>query len=155
MESSLSQEDRLQLQKMVSDSGATDQTDLIRNVKHSEQIRTQVKILQELKLKYSNLLKENKSEFEIIALEKCFFIFQHYTEIYNKVLKDEIDLSILEKFLDALKEIEDGKVNQHEASVNVGKYLPIGLVLKEIRHFIKCCYPHSHSSKRGMRSEFL
>ena len=123
MESSISQEDRLQLQKMIADSGATDQTDLIRNVKHSDQIRTQVKILEELKLEHSDLLKNNKNDFEVIALEKCFFIFQHYTEIYNKVLKDEIDLSILEKFLDALKEIEDGTLNQHEASVKVGKYL--------------------------------
>jgi len=39
------------------------------------------------------------------------------------VKKDEIDLSILGRLLGVLKLIEDGKVGQHEASVEVGKLL--------------------------------
>ena len=31
-------------------------------------------------------------------------------------MKDELDLSILDNFLEVLKQIEDGKVDQHEAS---------------------------------------
>jgi hypothetical protein len=51
------------------------------------------------------------------------FFIQNYTDIYNKVLKNEINLDILNKFLDTLELIENGEVDQHEASVKVGTYL--------------------------------
>ena len=43
-----------------------------------------------------------------------------------KVKKDEIDLQMLNKFLNILKQIEDGKIDQHE-----GSYM-VGTILKEI-----------------------
>ena len=45
---------------------------------------------------------------------------------YNKLLKDEIQIKILYRFLDELESIEKGKQNQHEAAYK------IGLLLKEI-----------------------
>jgi hypothetical protein len=39
------------------------------------------------------------------------------------VRKDEIDITILNKFLDVLKQIEDGKLDQHEGSFLVGTIL--------------------------------
>jgi len=39
------------------------------------------------------------------------------------VRKDEVDLKILFKFLDVLREIEDGDLDQHEGSFVVGKLL--------------------------------
>ena len=62
-------------------------------------------------------------EFDTLTVDKCSFLFQNYTDIYNKVLKNEINLDILNKFLDALELIENGEVDQHEASVKVGTYL--------------------------------
>jgi hypothetical protein len=56
-------------------------------------------------------------------VNRCTFLFNNYTDIFNKVKKDEIDLSILGRLLGVLKLIEDGKVGQHEASVEVGKLL--------------------------------
>ena len=50
----------------------------------------------------------------------CMFLYTYYTDIYNKIVKDEIDIQILFSFFDALKEIEDGKSDQHEASFKVG-----------------------------------
>jgi hypothetical protein len=47
----------------------------------------------------------------------------NYTDIYNKLIKNELSLEILYKFLDALEMIEKGDVDQHEASVKVGSYL--------------------------------
>ena len=38
----------------------------------------------------------------------------------NKLLKGEIDYSILYKVIDCLKTIEDGKQTQHEASYQMG-----------------------------------
>jgi hypothetical protein len=43
--------------------------------------------------------------------------------LYNKIRKDEIDLEILYQFLDVLKQIEDGMVDQHEGSFMVGTLL--------------------------------
>jgi hypothetical protein len=39
------------------------------------------------------------------------------------VYKDEIDMNIMSNLLNILKQIEDGKVDQHEGSVLVGKIL--------------------------------
>ena len=41
----------------------------------------------------------------------------------NKIKKDEIDTKILYKFIDVLKQIEDGELNQHEGSFLVGTLL--------------------------------
>ena len=51
------------------------------------------------------------------------FLFNNYTDIFNKVKKDELNLDILISFINTLKAIEDGHLDQHEASVKVGKLL--------------------------------
>ena len=56
-------------------------------------------------------------------ISRCQFIFNKYTDIFNKVKKDEIDLNILFKFLDVLKEIEQGNLDQHEGAYKVGNLL--------------------------------
>jgi hypothetical protein len=57
------------------------------------------------------------------AMNECNFLFTYYTDIYNKVRKDEIDLAILFKFLEVLRRIEDGELDQHEGSFLVGTLL--------------------------------
>jgi predicted PolB exonuclease-like 3'-5' exonuclease len=58
-----------------------------------------------------------------MCVNRCSFLFNNYTDIFNKVKKDEMDLTILGRLLGVLKLIEEGKVGQHEASVEVGKLL--------------------------------
>lgn len=123
MDYKLSNNDKLQLQEMIKTNDVEDKTDLIRATKHSKLIREQVKLLEQLKQDYSELHKSNFQEFDTLTVEKCHFLFQNYTDIYNKVLKNEINLDILNKFLDALELIENGEVDQHEASVKVGTFL--------------------------------
>ena len=50
------------------------------------------------------------------------FIYE-FSNIYNKLLKYQIDVNILNKFLDELESIENGKQNQHEASFRIGNLL--------------------------------
>ena len=76
-----------------------------------------------LKKKYERLSKTNPSEFDRMCVSQCKFLFNNYTDIYNKVKNDNLNLAIMEKFLDILKQIEDGELNQHEGSYLVGKYL--------------------------------
>lgn len=123
MDYQLSNNDKLQLQEMIKTNDVEDKTDLIRATKHSKLIREQVKLLEQLKREHSELYKNNFQDFDTLTVEKCSFLFQNYTDIYNKVLKNEVNLEILNKFLDALELIENGEVDQHEASVKVGTYL--------------------------------
>ena len=123
MDYKLSNNDKLQLQEMIKTNDVEDKTDLIRATKHSKLIREQVKLLEQLKQDYSELYNSNFQEFDTLTVEKCHFLFQNYTDIYNKVLKNEINLDILNKFIDALELIENGEVDQHEASVKVGTFL--------------------------------
>ena len=114
---------RLQLQKMLSANQVEDCTDKIRTVKHSSQIRNDVQTLLKLKRDYSRLAKSNHEQFEQICTGRCSFLFNNYTDIYNKVLKDELNLIMLDKILDKLADIEEGRLDQHEASFEVGKLL--------------------------------
>jgi hypothetical protein len=51
------------------------------------------------------------------------FLYNNYTDIFNRVVKDELNMEIMTQLLMILKMIEDKKVDQHEGSVVVGKLL--------------------------------
>jgi hypothetical protein len=110
---------RLQLQKMISANGVEDQTSLIRNLKHSHILRENINNLIMLKAKYP----DDANSLNMEAMNECNFLFTYYTDIYNKIRKDEIDLKILYHFLDVLRKIEDGELDQHEGSFVVGNLL--------------------------------
>ena len=118
----MDEKQRLQLQNMIKANNVEDQTDLIRNLKHSQVLRNEINNMIMIKAKY-------RGDDEKIAQEcmnESNFLFTYYTEIFNKVKKDEIDINMLYKFLDILKKIEDGQLDQHEGSFQVGT------ILKEI-----------------------
>lgn len=110
---------RLQLQNMIKANNVEDQTNLIRTLKHSELLKSDINSLILLKAKYRN----EPDKINEVALIECNFLFTYYTEIYNKIKKDEIDLDILFKFIEVLKNIEDGKIDQHEGAFAVGTLL--------------------------------
>ena len=110
---------RLQLQNMIKANNVEDQTNLIRTLKHSELLKNDINSLILLKAKY----RSEPEKINEIALIECNFLFTYYTEIYNKIKKDEIDLDILFKFIEVLKNIEDGKMDQHEGAFAVGTLL--------------------------------
>ena len=51
------------------------------------------------------------------------FLFNYYTDLYNKIRKNEIDVRILFQFIEVLEKIEDGILDQHEGSFMVGTLL--------------------------------
>lgn len=110
---------RLQLQNMIKTNNVEDQTEFIRNLKHSQVIRNDVNNMIVIKAKYRG--DDNKIHEECV--NECNFLFTYYTDIYNKIRKDEIDIGILNKFLDVLKRIEEGEFDQHEGSFLVGTIL--------------------------------
>lgn len=117
----MNENQRLHLQKMVSETNFEDQTELIRSLKHSEILRSDINTLLLLKNKYNS-----DEQLTMEAMVECNFLFTYYTDIYNKIKKDEIDLNLLFKFIDVLASIERGEKDQNEASFEVGS------ILKEI-----------------------
>ena len=113
-------ETRLNFDKMLKESGTENNTEKIRKLKHSDKIREQITDMIEIQTKYSRL--GNKSINKMIEL-KCNWLFTNYTNLYNKLKKKQLDLQILDRFLLTLKELEDGEVDQHEASVKIGQVL--------------------------------
>jgi hypothetical protein len=68
-------------------------------------------------------------------------------DIFNKVKKDEVDLNVLFQLIHILKLIEDGKLDQHTGSYEVGKLLKsiyIDSALKKADHINK-----AHDGKNG------
>ena len=115
--------ERLQLEKMIAVNEAVDYTEDIRTKKHSKPLHENIQKLLHIKKKYHRLAKTNPGEFDSICVNQCSFLFNNYTDIFNKIKKDELDLNIMIAFINTLREIEDGYLDQHEASVTVGKLL--------------------------------
>ena len=111
---------RLDFDKMLKESGASDNTTKIRELKHSDKIREQVTLMMEIKKKYPKLKRETKDK---MIESKCFWLWKNYMNIFIKLKKDELNLSILHNFLSVLKQIENGALDQHEGSIKIGKIL--------------------------------
>jgi len=115
----MDEKQRLHLQKMITANNVEDQTDSIRRLKHSSILRNDLNNMVLIKSKY----RDDSEKIHLECMNECNFLFTYYTDIYNKVRKDEIDINILHQFLDVLKQIEDGKLDQHEGSFKVGTLL--------------------------------
>jgi len=110
---------RLHLNNMIKANNVSDQTELIRNLKHSSILKNDINKLILLKNKYIN----DSDTLNYEAVNECNFLWTYYTDLYNKIRKDEIDVSILFEFLEILKKIEDGSLDQHEGSFEAGTLL--------------------------------
>ena len=115
--------ERLNLKKMVKEFKTEETTDKIRELKHSKKIKEDVNTMLMLKQKYPKLKKEM---LQTMAQNKCMFLWENYTNIFNKLFGGYIDVEMLYKFINVLAKIEEGEYDQHEASMVVGK------ILKEI-----------------------
>jgi hypothetical protein len=110
---------RLQLQQMIKTNDVINNTELIRNLKHSYVLRDEVNTL--LLNKATN--RETPERVHEECMNECNFLYTYYTDIYNKIRKDELDVKMFFEFLDVLQEIEEGNIDQHEASFKVGTML--------------------------------
>jgi|TARA_R110002074_G_scaffold154287_5_gene309779 hypothetical protein len=115
--------ERLNLQEMIKAYDADDNTSKIRKLKHSRLIRDEVEKMVNLKKKYNRMMTFEPKKFEQIVISHCNFLWTNYTNIFNRIMKDELNLNILRKFIDTLREVEDGGLDQHEASVKIGEVL--------------------------------
>ena len=108
----------LNLKKLLDQNDLQDNTENIRKIKHSTKIRDDVRFIENLKMSW-----DGKGEFLELCREGCPFLYDNYTDIFHKAVKNELDLTIMTKLLTVLKLIEDEKMDQHNGSVMVGKIL--------------------------------
>jgi len=113
-------QDRLNLKKLISEYKPEETTSKIRTLKHSSKIKEDVERYLRLKSKYARLPRQTQEQ---MYRNQCSFLYNNYTNIFNKLIKEQLDLSILYRLLMVLKAIEDGKYDQHEGSVKVGEIL--------------------------------
>ena len=82
---------RLHLQKMVKEYETEETTDKIRDVKHSKLIKQDVETMIHLKRKYTRM---DTSTLLTMAQNQCGFLWKNYTNIFNKLFNDYLDLNI-------------------------------------------------------------
>jgi len=114
---------RLQLSKMIKTNNVEDLTSNIREKNHSSLIDKDIKTMTRLKKEYASLALTNKEEYNNLLCNQCHFLYHHYTDIFNRFKKDELDIGIMNKFIHILRQIEQGEIDQHEGAYMVGKYL--------------------------------
>ena len=114
----MNENEKLQLQKLIKMNNVEDQTQHIRNLKHSQIIKKDIETLLLLKEIFTD-----KDELTNQAINECNFLFTYYTDIYNRIKNDEIDISLLFTFLEILSKIENEELDQHEGSFMIGKLL--------------------------------
>jgi len=142
-------EQRIHLQKLIDANGTEDHTEVIRRVKHSSQIYLDVTTMIKLKHDYGRLAKSNPKQFDAICVSRCAFLFKFYTDLFNKLKTGEIDLKLLFRMIQVLRDIEDGKLDQHEGSFEVGKILKSIYVDSALKRSENLDTEQSKKEKRG------
>ena len=107
--------DRIQLNKMIDANQVQDCTNEIREKKHSGKIAADVQRLVNLRQRYASL-----AGYDDMCVAQCNWLFNNYTDIFNKVKKDEMNLDILAQLLTVLQNIEEGLLDQHTGAYEVG-----------------------------------
>jgi len=113
----------LKLNDMIKEGDCVDNTEMIRQLKHSSQITKNLNIILRLKKKHEEMETFDFKELDNECLKECRFLFDNYTSIYNKLLRGQIDLVVFYKFLYYLKKIEDGELTFYQASFEIGTLL--------------------------------
>lgn len=97
-----------------------DNTEYIRKHKISSSIRKDVERMKELKLQHT-IAQQNEESFVELCRQECAFLFMNQPGIFYRLFKNELDLTLLQKVIDTLQQIEEGNMTQHDASVNIGQ----------------------------------
>lgn len=120
----LSQHERIELERMLRENHVEDTTAKIRTLKHSKPIRECLVLIERMKREYPRIYQNNYAQFEqMVQSRGGAWLWSNYTNIYNKLMKNQINPQVVFSMVEVLEQIEQGKLDQHEASVVVGKLL--------------------------------
>lgn len=100
-----------------------DNTKYIRSVRHSQHLMTDIGRLETFKREQLQLKINEPSAYIEKAKVECNFLLLNYPDIFNRLVKDELNLTIMSKFIEVLRMVEDGLVDQNDGSVLIGQLL--------------------------------
>ena len=113
----------LNMKALMESDDYVNNTDKIKTVKHSEDILADIGKICELKKSHPKMKIVEEEKFKHLCQTSCPFLYNNYTDIFNKVVNDELDLKMMVNFIQILKQIEEGTIDQYDASVKVGTIL--------------------------------
>ena len=117
-------EERLNLKKMLAQNKEyVDHTDDIRRLKHSGLLLDSMRDIEKLKRSNSELRENDPESFIELCKNAAPLMYNLYTDLFNKLVKDELNLVIMIRLIRILELIEQGQIDQNEGSVMVGKIL--------------------------------
>jgi hypothetical protein len=118
------------LQRMIKANNVDNNTELIRQTGESQQIWKNVNTLLNLMNVHKEMHLQSPAIFKELCQKTVPFLHTKYNIIFDKVINKEINLDILLKMINKLKHIEEGGLDQHEASFEVGKLLKVQYIDK-------------------------
>ena len=76
-----------------------------------------------ISIKKFSIKINDKKLFDELLRKECSFLYNNYTDIFNKLKNEEINVQLLLLFVQKLAAIENGESNQHSASYEIGQIL--------------------------------
>ena len=116
----MNSDERLKLHELIKEGNVHDNTDNIRRLKHSIQLKKEVMTIKMITSRAVCLEYEHLNE---SCAPHCKFMIENYKNIYQRILKGQVHLGIFDQFLNCLESIENGTKDQHEASYEIGTLL--------------------------------
>jgi hypothetical protein len=113
----------LDMDKLMKNADTAGNTQRIRALRHGRKIQAQVRLLQELKVSHKDMALMDPAKYDRMVHSHCDFLWSNYMMIFNRLLRDEIDVDILNRFIETLIQVEDGEMDEFDASVKVGGIL--------------------------------
>jgi hypothetical protein len=117
-------EERLNLKKMLAqNTDYVDHTEDIRRLKHSGLLLDSMRDIEKLKRANQELREKEPDAFTELCKNTAPLMYNLYTDLFNKLVKDELNLVIMIRLIRILEMIEQRQIDQNEGSVMVGKIL--------------------------------
>ena len=120
----MNEQERIQLNKMISHGNVEDVTGEIRRKKHSPILRKELSSIQNLLIdQASQVLQLSPSELSNACEHYAPFMCMNYADLFMRAKNGDLDFDIMGKFIDVLERIEEGTIDQHEGAHEVGTLL--------------------------------
>lgn len=100
-----------------------DHTDSIRSEAAAERLLADLETMHRLKLEHAKWAVRAPARFEKMIRKHCKFMLQHQKDVFKRLMKGDISVSMAKTLFTILHRIEKGELNQEQASEEVGRYL--------------------------------
>lgn len=92
-----------------------DNTEKIKTEKRSIKLKKDIDIFKRLK-------KEGCSDISLYE-KQCVYMVKDFKDLFSKLYDDSLNISILDMLIKALEDIENGIIDQNDASIKIGQIL--------------------------------